>query len=405
MPRQARLDAPGLLQHVMARGIERRKLFRDDNDRNSFLERLANILEETQTQCYAWALIPNHFHILLRTGPTPLSKTMCRLMTGYAVTFNKRHKRSGYLFQNRYKSVVCEEDPYRLELIRYIHLNPLRAKLVQDLKELDKYPWTGHSAILGLRKNPLVPEIRDPKSGVRNQRTPNQPRKPNSIKGTTPSAEGGFSFSFSSGKGKKKKDPSNPVDPVQKRSLAEKTIEDVLLHFGETKKVARRRYRQYVKNGLEQGKRPELQGGGLVRSAGGETAGLLGRKAEEREKGDARILGSGDFVNDTLAQSETLLEKKYLPKRPIEELIEVVAGKLGLKPELICSGNRQRQYSEARSVLAWLAVEEVGHPAAEVARFLGISRVGVLLSLEKAKNICQKYEFQLTPPNPTDSIC
>ncbi len=68
-------------------------------------------------------------------------------------------------------------------------------------------------------------------------------------------------------------------------------------------------------------------------------------------------------------------------------------------------GNRQRQYSEARSVLAWLAVEEVGHPAAEVARFLGISRVGVLLSLEKAKNICQKYEFQLTPPNPTDSIC
>jgi len=94
-----------------------------------------------------------------------------------------------------------------------------------------------------------------------------------------------------------------------------------------------------------------------------------------------------------------------LPKRPIEELIEVVAGKLGLKPELICSGNRQRQYSEARSVLAWLAVEEVGHPAAEVARFLGISRVGVLLSLEKAKNICQKYEFQLTPPNPTDSIC
>ena len=82
-------------------------------------------------------------------------------------------------------------------------------------------------------------------------------------------------------------------------------------------------------------------------------------------------------MNDTLAQSERLLEKKYLPKRPIEELIEIVAGKLGLKPELICSGNRQRQYSEARSVLAWLAVEEVGHPAAEVARFLGITRMGV----------------------------
>ena len=86
MPRQARLDAPGALQHVMARGIERRKIFLDDKDRTSFLERLALILEETQTQCYAWALIPNHFHILLRIGTTPLSTVMRRLMTGYAVT-------------------------------------------------------------------------------------------------------------------------------------------------------------------------------------------------------------------------------------------------------------------------------------------------------------------------------
>ncbi len=85
MPRQARLDAPDLLQHVMARGIERRDIFRDDKDRKSFLIRLALILEETQAQCYAWALIPNHFHLLLRTGTTPLSKIMRRLMTGYAV--------------------------------------------------------------------------------------------------------------------------------------------------------------------------------------------------------------------------------------------------------------------------------------------------------------------------------
>jgi len=134
MPRQARLDAPCILQHVMARGIERREIFKDDQDRQSFLDRLSIILEKTQTQCYAWALIPNHFHLLLRTSLTPLSKIMRRLMTGYAITFNKRHKRSGHLFQNRYKSIVCEEDPYLLELIRYIHLNPLRADLVKDLK-------------------------------------------------------------------------------------------------------------------------------------------------------------------------------------------------------------------------------------------------------------------------------
>ncbi|MBW1708235.1 MAG: transposase, partial [Deltaproteobacteria bacterium] len=188
MPRQPRLDAPGLLQHVMARGIERGKLFRDNKDRNSFLDRLADILEETQTQCYAWALIPNHFHLLLRTGPTPLSKVMRRLMTGYAVTFNKRHKRSGHLFQNRYKSVVCEENPYLLELIRYIHLNPLRARLVQDLKELDKYPWTGHSTILGHRKNPLLPKQHDEPNKLNR---PHKPKKP-------------------------------------EKSLAEKTIEDVL---------------------------------------------------------------------------------------------------------------------------------------------------------------------------------
>jgi len=157
-----------------ARGIERRKIFKDDKDRKAFLERLAIILEETQTQCYAWSLIPNHFHLLLRTGLTPLSKVMRRLMTGYAVTFNRRHKRSGHLFQNRYKSVTCEEDPYLLELIRYIHLNPLRAKLVQELKEPDKYPWTGHSALLGKRKDPLAPEVRNRKSGVRNYRTSNQ---------------------------------------------------------------------------------------------------------------------------------------------------------------------------------------------------------------------------------------
>ena len=255
MPRQARLDAPGVLQHIMARGIERRKIFWDDKDCSSFLERLALILEETQTQCYAWALIPNHFHILLRIGPTTLSKVMRRLMTGYAVTFNIRHRRSGHLFQNRYKSVVCEEDPYLLELIRYIHLNPLRAKLVQDLKELDKYPWTGHSAILGWRKNPLVP---DPPSN---------------------------------------EDNKNPVNPVNKeKSLAEKTIEDVLLHFGETHKVARSRYRQFVEKGIKHGRREDLQGGGLIRSSGVDKAGLLGLKEEEREKGDARILGSGDFA-------------------------------------------------------------------------------------------------------------
>jgi REP element-mobilizing transposase RayT len=297
MPRQARLDAPGVLQHVMARGIERRKIFWDDKDRSSFLERFAVVLEETQTQCYAWALIPNHFHILLRTGTTPLSTVMRRLMTGYAVTFNIRHRRSGHLFQNRYKSVVCEEETYLLELTRYIHLNPLRARLVEDLKSLDKYPWTGHSVLIGKQKNPLVPEI--------------------------------------------------PPAIEEDKYLAEKTVDDILRHFGSALNDARQHYRAFVEKGIKQGRRPELQGGGLVRSSGGDKAGLLGQKKEDREKSDQRILGSGGFVGAVLQKSERLLEKKYKPKRSIEELIEFVAGRLDLKPNCKISGNQSHGCSES----------------------------------------------------------
>ena len=193
-----------------------------------------------------------------------------------------------------------------MELIRYIHLNPLRAKLVQDLKELDKYPWTGHSAIMGKRKNPLVPK-----------------QQPNDF----PFAGRRIAFSqFRPGIEKATTNPENPVDPacpvaledgtgVKNKPLAEKTTEEVLLYFGDTLKVARRRYRQFVKQGVDQGKRPEFQGGGLVRSAGGNKEGLLGRKKEERELGDERILGSGDFVAEALQKAGEPLKPKQVLDR------------------------------------------------------------------------------------------
>lgn len=149
MPRQARIDIPGLLQHVIVRGIERSDIFLDDDDRSRFVDRLSSLLVKTGTDCFAWAIIPNHFHLLLRCNHVDLSRFMRSLLTGYAVTFNRRHFRSGHLFQNRYKSIVCEEEPYLLELIRYIHLNPLRAGMVKDLDELAVYPWSGHGVLLG----------------------------------------------------------------------------------------------------------------------------------------------------------------------------------------------------------------------------------------------------------------
>ncbi|MBW2138846.1 MAG: transposase, partial [Deltaproteobacteria bacterium] len=136
MPRIARLDTPGLLHHIMIRGIERRRIFNDDKDRENFIERLSVLLPETKNKCYAWSFLPNHAHFLLRSGPGGIAGLMRRLLTGYAVSYNQRHKRHGPLFQNRYKSIVCQEDSYLQELVRYIHLNPLRAKIVADLKEL-----------------------------------------------------------------------------------------------------------------------------------------------------------------------------------------------------------------------------------------------------------------------------
>jgi putative transposase len=152
MPRQARLDAPGTLHHVIIRGIEKRRIFDDDEDKQGFLSRLDGLVAETGTRIYAWSLMTSHAHLLLRTSSYGLSCFMRRLLTGYAITYNLRHHRHGHLFQNRYHSIVCDEDVYFRELVRYIHLNPLRAGLVKTIAELDRYPWCGHGVLMGRTK-------------------------------------------------------------------------------------------------------------------------------------------------------------------------------------------------------------------------------------------------------------
>jgi len=149
MPRSARLDIPNLLQHVIVRGIERRDIFTNDDDRRDFVRRFQDLLVKMEVECLAWSLMSNHFHLLLRPTRTTLSAFMRRLLTGYAVTFNLRHNRSGHLFQNRYKSIVCDEDSYLLELVRYIHLNPLRVGIVSAIEALDRFPWSGHAVLMG----------------------------------------------------------------------------------------------------------------------------------------------------------------------------------------------------------------------------------------------------------------
>ncbi|HSR10442.1 MAG TPA: transposase, partial [Thermodesulfobacteriota bacterium] len=153
MPRKARLDSPGTLHHVIIRGIEGRDIFLTDEDRLNFLDRVKRITGPTGTRLLAWALMRNHVHFLLFSGAAGLSAFMRKLLTGYALWFNRRHKRIGHLFQNRYKSIVCEENAYLTELVRYIHLNPLRSSLVNTLSALDEYPWCGHAVIVGNTRN------------------------------------------------------------------------------------------------------------------------------------------------------------------------------------------------------------------------------------------------------------
>ena len=154
MPRRGRLHITDGYYHVMGRGLERRRIFDHDVDKQDFLERLSEGLAETETDCLAWSLMSNHYHLLIRVGTIPQSQLMRKLLSGYATAYNRRHRRAGYVFQNRYKSILCDEDSYFMELVRYIHLNPVKAKLIKTVKALDDYAWTGHAALMGKQSRP-----------------------------------------------------------------------------------------------------------------------------------------------------------------------------------------------------------------------------------------------------------
>ncbi|MDI6758928.1 MAG: transposase [Candidatus Omnitrophota bacterium] len=148
MPRQGRIDYPGALQHIIGRGIERKAIFKEEAEKETFLKQIKGNLTKSSMRCYAWSVMDNHFHLLLETGNTGLPEFMRRLLTSYAVYYNIKHVRSGYLFQNRYKSIICDKEEYLLSLIKYIHLNPVKAKII-GVDSLNEYRWTGHREIIG----------------------------------------------------------------------------------------------------------------------------------------------------------------------------------------------------------------------------------------------------------------
>ena len=332
MPRQARIDAPGALQHIIVRGIERRKLFADDADRKAFVDRLGRLLEESGTACYAWTLMPTHVHLLLQTGTVPVATVMRRLLTGYAVTFNRRHRRHGPLFQNRYKSILCQQDPYLLELVRYIHLNPLRGKLVRTLGDLDRYPYAGHRALLG------------------NQET-----------------------------------------VWQDTSV-------VLGQFGGRVRAARSAYRAFVAAGIPRGRRPELVGGGLIRSLGGWTAVQALRRGDARLKGDERILGDPSFVLEVLKAADEQLKRQEQLRRQgydLERLGRQVAEGFGVAPNDLFRPTKRPPLVAARSLFCYWAARELGVTTTAIARRLGLSQPAVSTAVRRGEDLARAQGLRL----------
>ena len=165
MPRHPRVHAEGLLYHVIARGNNGQKIFLRETDYEAFLEALRVVRKRYPFYLYAYVLMSNHFHLLLEVQRYSTARILQSLLTGYVRRFNRIHRRKGHLFQGRYKAILCDRDSYLMELVRYIHLNPVRANLVKRPAE---WRWSGHGEYLGKQKRglidpgPVIEELRSP---------------------------------------------------------------------------------------------------------------------------------------------------------------------------------------------------------------------------------------------------
>jgi lambda repressor-like predicted transcriptional regulator len=221
---------------------------------------------------------------------------------------------------------LCQEDAYLLELVRYIHLNPIRANLVKDLDELDRYPFCGHGVLMGKLKKPW------------------------------------------------------------------QETHGVLGMFGEKLGTSRQAYRVFVERGIAEGRRPDLTGGGLLRSAGGWEGVKALREEQVYQKNDERILGDGDFVGRVLASAEEAMEKRYALRSRGVDLAFVacrVSEVMGVKPEEVWGKGKYPRIVEARSLLCYWAVRELGESMSVLARKLGLSIPSISESVTRGGRIAE----------------
>jgi len=338
MPRQARLDIPGVLQHVSAKGFKSTDIFYTDEDRIDFMQRLESILFETQTKCYAWSLMPDHFHILIRPEKYSLKKIMRRLMIGYAVSFNQRNNHKGAIFKDRYRSIVCQDDLYLLELIRYIHLKPIRSGLVQNISELENYMWSGHAYISGVKE-----------------------------------------YSF-----------FNEHCNQNIKKFFINNLNDVYANFSDDVINAKKQYKKFVEQGLHCENSTDLQGGGWIRSSG--------KKRKDIKKDtdfyDERILGSSEFVKQVL-ESEKKSKKvdvKYDYK--IHDLITKITNYYGVDIDELLRKSQKKIVSKARSVICYIEIYKMKKPGSIVGKMMRIKPYSAIRCAERGKTIFEN-DFDL----------
>ena len=227
---------------------------------------------------------------------------------------------------------MCQEDPYLLELVRYIHLNPLRAKLVSDYRVLGRHPYCGHSVILGRRNRDW------------------------------------------------------------------QDVQYVLRLFGDREGTARRRHNEFVRAGIAEGRRSDLTGGGLLRSHGGWTAVKALRRSGEYQKGDERILGDGEFVDEVFSQAEENFEERY---RLVAEgyglgrLIERVGELVKMSPEEIVERGKEKGKVEARSILCFWATDRLGISQTELAKRLKLTQPAVSQAVRRGRDLVKSRSYSL----------
>jgi REP-associated tyrosine transposase len=253
-------------------------------------------------------------------GPTQ------RWLGPYATTFNRVHARAGHLFQNRFKNTLVEEEVYLLELVRYIHLNPVRSRLSVTLDSLERYPWTGHAVLLGHRQLPA------------------------------------------------------------------QDTDFVLKHFGRRVGDARRAYRRFIREGMRNSLKLDLEGGGLRRSSRGwEYLEKLGR-GRECWAFDERILGGGEFVQEVLHASQVPRPTNGAgdPEAIVRALCERAGDRFKVGRAEIASSSLCRAALTARAAVSYAAVRHHGLTLAAVARQLGVSGNSIARALRRAEKLDPK---------------